>query len=236
MLRRVQRVVLLFCLFCSAVSVEPSHAVGQADALQPGGSIAKNISGGQTHQYSFSLPANSYSHFVVEQRGADVFLALLDPTGKPLVETYSPIGSQGTENLYFIAVSAGDYSLRIRSVHSTATEGAYTLTMLAARTPSPEDLRRVAAQRDYFDGERLRASDLEQSLSRLQKAVQTFSTLGEEREAAIALIGQGRTHNFSGKPQLAQKCFEQSLELFRKVEDKNGQALALYRDLPELRS
>ncbi|HMV48211.1 MAG TPA: tetratricopeptide repeat protein, partial [Blastocatellia bacterium] len=229
MLRQVRWFVILFCFFSPATNFKPSQALGQANALRPGSSIAKDISAGQTHSYTISLSSNSYLHLVAEQRGVDIFLELLDPSGKSLVETYSPIGSQGAENLYFIAESAGDYTLQVRSVHSTAVEGGYTLTLLAVRAPSPEDLRRAAAQRDYFDGEKLRASDLEQSLRRLQKAVQTFSSLGEERQAAIALIGQGRTHNFSGKPQLAQECFEQSLALFRKAEDKNGEALALYR-------
>lgn len=229
MLRQVHWFVLLFCFVSPVINVKPAQTSGQTNALLPGSPIAKDISAGQTHSYTISLSANSYLHLVAEQRGADIFLALLDPSGKSLIETYSPIGSQGAENLYFIAESAGDYTLRVRSVHSAAATGGYALTLLAARSALPEDSRRVAAQRNYFDGEKLRPSDLEQSLLCLRQAVETFSSLGEEREAAVALIGQGRTHNFSGKPQLAQECFERALALFRKTEDKNGEALALYR-------
>src|SRR5262245_4690192 len=59
----------------------------EAQALDPGRSIERELSNGQSHSYRIALDAGQYLRVYVEQQGIDVTVALLAPGGKVVAES-----------------------------------------------------------------------------------------------------------------------------------------------------
>ena len=92
---------------------------------------AVRIGAGETRTFELDLEAEEFLHATVEQRGIDIALALIGPTGETLVRIDSPVGAHGTEELVAVAAAAGRYRLAAKY-------------QLPRGTPCPEEL--IAAE------------------------------------------------------------------------------------------
>ncbi len=54
--------------------------------LEPGQSLEREITGGQTHRYQISLITGAYGHVEVAERGVNITLVLRGPDGSSLAE------------------------------------------------------------------------------------------------------------------------------------------------------
>src|SRR5690242_12584114 len=132
-LRRSARSWIAFCL-CLFLLLAPittplalceSHSVQQpvntsaetiqkkADAqlLEPGRTIDKEIAGDETHFYRLVLAAGQFFHATFVQRGVNLLITLYGPDDKKIADFDSPNGMQGPEPVSVIAETSGTYRL-----------------------------------------------------------------------------------------------------------------------------
>src|SRR5262245_8090498 len=81
--------------------------------LQLGVAIERTISPHQIDNFTVELAENKYVQLVADQRGIDVVVQVTSPAGKVLAEVDSPNGSEGPENVSFVAATAGVYRIAV---------------------------------------------------------------------------------------------------------------------------
>src|SRR5262245_3710740 len=59
--------------------------------------VSAELTGGESHAYRVILTAEQYAYVVVDQRGIDVAVKVVDPDGRQLTEVDSPNGKEGPE-------------------------------------------------------------------------------------------------------------------------------------------
>src|SRR5688572_1028554 len=131
--------------------------------LEVGKPTERELKGGETHVYSFSMDAGRFASIVVDQRGIDVAVSLFGPDGKKITEVDSPNGTKGPEPVSFIAKAPGEYRINIASLESKAPAGAYEVTFKETRVPNIDDRTldlaiRVARAKTEAEGAELVAS------------------------------------------------------------------------------
>ena len=90
------------CAVVSAQALTP-------EMIQAGTKLDRDLAGGASQQFSVSLQAGQFLKVVVEQKGIDVVVRLLDADGQILTEVDSPHGTEGPEPLAFVAKKDGLY-------------------------------------------------------------------------------------------------------------------------------
>src|SRR5262245_47862415 len=133
----------------------------ESDSLEPGKSIERELSGGQSHSYKITMISGQYSHIVVEQRGIDVAVALFTPDGKKISEADSEHLIEGSETVSVIAEASGAYLIEVRSPEKTAKAGRYEIKVEELRAATAEDKYRVAGEVIFQEAERLQDGTLE---------------------------------------------------------------------------
>src|SRR5438067_1651142 len=86
----------------------------KAGQLNAGFPVSRPLNGGQTHSLNFSVVAGQYASLRVVHRGITLSAALLDKSGREIVEIEDS-GVSGQIFLSMIADDTGDYTLRMRS-------------------------------------------------------------------------------------------------------------------------
>jgi CHAT domain-containing protein/Tfp pilus assembly protein PilF len=114
--------------------------------LETGKALERNLAGDAVHRYRLAMGAGQYVHLVVDQRGIDVMVTLLDPVGQKIAEIDSPNGTAGPEPLFAIAELAGTYALDVRSLDKTAAAGLYEVRIQELRAATTEDRSRVSGE------------------------------------------------------------------------------------------
>jgi hypothetical protein len=134
---------LVFCLLCVT-------AHGQETQLEPGKTIEREIGGGQSHKYKFTLQAGQFVRVVVEPEKVDVALLIAAPDGAHLIE--ASFGDAGElESLSAEAATGGEYQLTITAKGSP---GSYRVQLevkaAALRAAQVEMWRQRTWQSPYY--------------------------------------------------------------------------------------
>ena len=125
---------LLICVFLTANAQGPF-------TLQPGTPIEHTIGPGQTQQFDITLEENSFIQLVVDQRGIDVVVKVLSPSGKTIGEYDSPNGNDGPEHISFVGVSAGIYNILVRPLSADGASGKFEIKVLELRQASEQEIK-----------------------------------------------------------------------------------------------
>jgi CHAT domain-containing protein/tetratricopeptide (TPR) repeat protein len=168
---------------------------------------------------------------------------------------------------------AGTHTVEVRPVESWAVAGRYEIQLEVVRPPTPEDEKRIAAERKVSEGRRQQLldtqvsrrdavasyeealalwrglGDLFEEANTLQFVAQTYKASGrsyfekavesykqvlarrveDDRQAvAYTLLGLAEVHRDLSNPANALPHYEQALEIFKAVNNRRGQAAALY--------
>ena len=112
-------------LLSGAVSAVRPQEQASAYSLVVGQPVAREMRGGEEHQYQVNLSAGQYARIALEQKGIDVVVVLLGADGKPLVEVDNNLsGTRGMEVVSLLAEVNGAYVLNVRSQQAMARIGA----------------------------------------------------------------------------------------------------------------
>ncbi|HKV34774.1 MAG TPA: PPC domain-containing protein [Pyrinomonadaceae bacterium] len=116
--------------------------VTQGPALQLGTPVERQLGPKQAHSYTLKVDENTYVQLAVEQRGIDVMVQVTSQTGKSLGDFDSPNGTDGPENVSFVAVTAGTYRIVVTPLNNEdPTSGKYEIKIVEIREATEQELK-----------------------------------------------------------------------------------------------
>jgi len=118
----------------------------ESTQLEIGKTIERQLAGGQSHEYHFTLTAGQYARVSVEQHTINVAVAIVAPDGAEAF-TVDTFGVGSPEPVEFIADTTGAYRLRVTASERKAPVGRYELSLREVETATGRHKSRVAAIR-----------------------------------------------------------------------------------------
>jgi len=224
---------MLAVLLATGASGQPAPAVaGQREEfphLTSGAQLQRKISPGEAHSYPVELSTNQYFRALVEHSAGAAVVSLCPPGGQECVELNARPHRAATISL--AAKASGQHRLVFRSREENDSAGDYRLRVEALREATAADAGRVAAEKAYAEGERLRAEWTAESSRRAVDAYRSAATLwgqaGDRREEAVALSSVASTLQHLNELHESLKYYESSLALGRRVGDHRVECEAL---------
>jgi CHAT domain-containing protein len=184
------------------------------------------------HLFHIDLKSGQLLHVVIQQLGLDVRLEAFGPSNESLLIVDSSNSDRGPEPLLLVAERTGSYQIAVTTGGSAAKTGRYVLELAEVRTAQPHDRHQAAALQEYY-----------QAKERLRKTRQIYSPdIAESfKDAAVALDESGSSYRLRadawldlGNAYAALNRWQDSVEayrhaddLYRRLDDKGRQALAL---------
>ncbi len=205
-------------VLCACAPAGEEGAPGESPPawLEPGPPHERRLSGDETHRYRLALDAGDFLHLVVEQRGVDLVVSLLDPRGRELLAVDSPTGVHGAEALFAVAETAGTYRVEVRP-WSTAAAGAYQVVVAARRPATAGDRRRAAAARRVHQAEALAgepgADSLRAAADAFQEALDLWREAAQADQEALVLRRLGDQRYRLGEIAEALSCYRRARQL-----------------------
>jgi CHAT domain-containing protein/tetratricopeptide (TPR) repeat protein len=191
-----------------------------------GKAIERELLVGESHCFSFTLPAGQFVQAVVEQRGIDAVVRIFGQDGKLLTAVDRLNGRHSPETASLLAPDSGVYRLQIRPGPSATLRGGYRVTLLEPRAAISSDPKRIEAEKLAFEAEQLRAqytaAPLRLASEKYEMAGALWREVGDLYEEGIALYGAGFCYRSLGANQSAITVFERALELMRDAKDDVG--------------
>lgn len=125
------------CVFLLTIA-----ASAQEQTLQLGTPVEQQLGPTGTDTYNITLKENTYVQVVVHQRGIDVTVKVVSPTGKSLGDFDSPNGTDGPENVSFVAATAGTYRLTVAPLNrEDSTKGKYEIKIVEERDATEQEIK-----------------------------------------------------------------------------------------------
>jgi tetratricopeptide (TPR) repeat protein len=226
----------------SADSRGVAQSVDEELPLEPGKTVERDLSGGQSHFYKISMASGQYLKIAVIQRGVDVLVKMFAPDGKKISEVDSARVTEGSEVVSAIAEAAGAYRIEVCSPKKTASAGRYEIKIEALREATAEDKYHVAAESVFRDAGHMRNGTLEdkrKSIEKYHEAVDLYRRAGDRKWEAITLANIGETYQLLGETQKALEKFNEVVPIFQAIDDRRSEAItlnsigAVYRSLGE---
>lgn len=185
----------------------------------------------ESRRYDLPLNEGQYVHLVVEQRGVDVALRLLDDRDQKLIEVDSPTGVTGDEVLH--VVGDGRRTLTLEIVALDRGAGTYELRVDDLRDATAIDRTRVAAQDAFFRAKELAESGsadvLPQALEGYEEALEFARRVPDFKLMASSSYNSARIHQRRGEYPAALDRFQQAREAFEELGESWWTAVVLNR-------
>lgn len=211
-------------------SPETTRSAAEPTPLEPGVAIDREMAAGELHRYRVALAAGDFLEVVVEQRGIDVAVAVIDPAGRHLSTTDSPNSDLGPERVLLLAGTPGNHLLEVRSPQRCAP-GRYEVRTEALRRPTEQDRTRAAAAKIYDRGEQWRRQGgreaLPKALEEYRQAAALWQAGGDLWGEALTLNRTGQVHGLLGERPSELASYLHGLEIYRALEARHEQALLL---------
>ena len=132
--------VLLAALFC--VIYLATSAAAQDQTLQLNQPIGRKLGLNETHTYTVTLEENMFAQLVVEQNGIDIIVKVAAPNGKSLGDFDSPNGTEGPENVSFVGIVAGAYSVSVAPLTpGEGSSGQYQIKLIELREATDQEIK-----------------------------------------------------------------------------------------------
>src|SRR5262245_33601412 len=196
-----------------ALAVPSLVGASEPERLAPGAAVERELSSGQVAEYCVSLEAGQFLRVVVEQRGIDVVVTSLDPSGREILKMDRPNGSRGNETLSLVADRSGAFGIRLETLYPHAASGRYAVRIAELRPSIPADRDRLAAERDIVEGQRLQEiGRMAEANALYDDAVVRYGRLGDPFEQDVAMflaaIGRALTADYGHAIELYGKALE----------------------------
>ena len=201
---------------------------------QMGQSSERELKGTEAHYYQVNLPRQQYMRVIINQRGIDVEVTLLNEHGAELAKADNANGTRGEEEISLLAESDEVYSLKVSPVEEAPTPGRYDIRLDALRLATQEDRKQFVAENAFAAGERLRKQEtahaLNQAIDKYEEARQQWQEINDERGVATALLGMGKAYYYASQMQEAIDAYRKALSHFEAASSSWDEAVA-YLDL-----
>ena len=220
----MERKDLVCLLFLALAGPGSARASEEPTLLQVGVPITHELQEGESRSYRVTAGAGDYIRIEIEQQGVDVTTTVRAPSGDVLGTFDSSFGSYTTDVVSLASDAAGDYQFEVKSPPSSAVKP-YRLILAAARPATPEDRKRVEAEKADLDAMAFRSG--EEGIAHAHHAVDLWHALGDSRAEARALSRLGTTQAASGMPKESLATCTLALESQRSLGDLEGIATTL---------
>ena len=189
--------------------------------------------GGEKRAYTVSLKAGEYVEVVAEQQGLDVVLYLFDPAGKQVMKIDGTTGTEGPENLAWVAETGGAYRLEVVPDDKDAKPGRYELSLVELHPATERDRKRVRALGSLADALFTQNSEEkdadQQALKKYQEALALLRETGDAYHETFAVEGVCREFEKTGQWSEALASCQSGYDNAQKSGDKAVQANMAYR-------
>jgi CHAT domain-containing protein len=204
--------------------------------LRPGGElrlrmpVERTSAGGQSDSFTVHCPAGDFLHVVAEQKGVDIVLSILDPSGKLSMRADSPNGTEGPEFASAICTAPGTYRVNVSALDPKATAGSYSVQLEALRRLRLGDRDEVTAETQFFKAVALNGANPEspQTATELLRCANLLrSWTGSDTERSLLLTYLGDMQMDRMQAAAALQAYAEALSLTRRVGDPGRSAVLL---------
>lgn len=209
-----------------AISANP---LPQSAALPLGTTVESQLRIQETQSFLLNLPAGSYAHIIVTQKGVALEAATYKPTGERLASGDRRNRLHGIKHIHLIAESGGAYRLEVRETEQTS--GAYAVALIDVRAATGRDRQLAAAQAIFSEGWGLLQQEKKEyykaALEKYQAAMAAYREIDEPEGLALAVTEIGEVTELLVGAKEAEEWYARAVPLWRAARDTLGEARAL---------
>lgn len=162
--------------------------------------------------YPLRIEAGEYVQVALHQEGIDVFLRLLHPDSRLLIEVDSPTGAVGTEILSFVAAESGDYRIEVAPFGERTSEGRYEIELKTQRSASAADRADFLLARSEW---RKKQGKLREALGDLEESLRLRQQAGDQEAIAEVLARMGDCERLLWQEQASIGHYRRAIEAFQ---------------------
>jgi CHAT domain-containing protein/lipopolysaccharide biosynthesis regulator YciM len=107
--------------------------------LLPGKAIDRELRGGERHTYQISLAAGQYADVIVEAKGIDLAVQILNATSSPLDSFHTDDQLEGKVQIGLVAESAGAYQVLVESRYPVDPPAGYSIDLREIRPATQQE-------------------------------------------------------------------------------------------------
>jgi CHAT domain-containing protein/Tfp pilus assembly protein PilF len=217
-------ILLTFLLIQSANSLQVHGRQARSvsdpeDTLQLGIPVERDIAGGQTQRYRFSLSKDQFAVLTIQRHGIDVVEQLLAPDGKLYARFAAEWRPDVTESVGFVAETSGIYQLDVKApIRGSA--GKYEIRIAEIRTATDPDrwlneARRLSTAAATIGG----TGKLEDALVMETRAVELAEKAAGPHDAFVGyLLNElGSLQRNKGEYAKAEATLQRALAINQKI-------------------
>src|SRR5262249_17375647 len=193
--------------------------------------IERELTGKQNHDYPIWLESGQFARVTVDQRGVDLMVWLISPTGEEIEVIDSPNDSFGIETVFISAIESGNYIVKVGTQRPIARIGKYEIKLQELRAANNGDIVRIKAQHLcseatllYLEGV---AQSKRQALEKFLEALRHWNTANEQTLASRATSYIGMIYLDLGEVNRAVEYFETALSYSREKGFRRDEMQAL---------
>jgi tetratricopeptide (TPR) repeat protein len=218
-------------LFLAVCLLSATAYAQEAQQLEPGKAVERQIAGGQSHTYQISLAAGQFARFRLEQRAIDAALTLTAPDGKQLVEM-SLTRAGDEESLSLEATVEGNYRLTVQVVGLATLSGTYRIEAMVQAAATMQDKQRIVAESLMIESEKLvpqGGKAAPKIIENLQQALRIWRQQNEQSWEAWSLLRIGYAYSDLSQQEKAIEYLGQGLSLYHAAKYRCGEGEMLFR-------
>ncbi|MBI4747753.1 MAG: CHAT domain-containing protein [Acidobacteria bacterium] len=190
---------------------------------------------GEKYVYSLSLPENSVLEGKVVQHGVTTTIRLRSADQNLRLERSFPLGTYGSQMIFFVSGSGGRYELEIKPKDPTSTSSFFELTVSERHPATPDDFCQFADYVNlpqFFDEvQKFSQTDdpeqLHRALTKLGAGTQLSQRLGDKRAEALFVQESGQVYERLNNFEKALEKYQQAAQIFHDAGDKDTECVAL---------
>lgn len=183
------------------------------------------------HSYEIDIAKGEYIEILCQQKGADVKITFFSPEGKKIAVVDSYSGAYGPECWRFVSALTGRYTFQVEVLSTRGANAKYSLSVPVKQTSTLTDRKRAQAQELYSRAWHFKNGtqrDLDEAYYLYEQASILYQESGD-------FLGEAQTTASSaalGCPTLTKRLKtdlqRSSLDLHRRIRERNGEAIALH--------
>lgn len=189
--------------------------------------VEREIAGGETHSYSFTLAPGQYAIVSVHQRGIDVVITVLGPDGEKLTEA-NINGAGLSEEVSLMGDTSAGCRLEVRAWDKNAGKGRYEIGVKELRAATEQDKSYIAAERLFAEATLFRyqqtAESRRKAIEKYQQSLAIWQSAKNSPAQASALFMMGLTYTELGEYEKALNVCNQGLPLAKAASDRRTEA------------
>src|SRR5690242_9678245 len=201
----------------------------EATALDQGKRVEREISGGEMHPYTLTVPAGGYAHVDVDQIGTSVAISVFADGQKLRVVDASGAGVHEVFSL--VAEQATTYRLEVLAPDKFAQRGRYVILVDDSHAATEANKAHVEGEKLFEDGMDLLYKQTKEAkteaIEKFRQSIAFWQTAQNKSGEARAYYMMGHIFNLLGEFQKAEDTATKGLPIAQAAGDQSVQAYLL---------